>query len=552
MTRSDEDDDGRGGTSTVRARDDDDAEDDGFDAMSDARRRAVTMVASGGACARNDNGAATTMTTSEATMTPAAHRGRMTGDTEEDYASMRRALDALRERSNGTTTRKDAGAGAGAARENGETTVATTATIETVYEIVERFASRGAVTTAKFSKVGEHCLATGDRLGAVSVRRRASENMEAASMTVERAHEGEIVSLDWSLNGGRLSTAGKMGVLKTWNVTHTSKSTVQLTTQSEVKVGTELTCVAFHVAQDDIVFVGTTNRDLLVVDVQVGVVLDKFPMLWTPRCLESNTSGNVLFVGDEHGSINVLQCEVRVKKTLTMRSDLEFSAAVENPLQRVINQRSASETERMNCVVRANAEEAAAASQSLGSKFKSNFNSMMSKAKKAMPHMARVKVGYRLRLVKTIFDSPSPVQRLRYCPLVKGVDGPALVSFQESGEVFIRHANSLPFSDFSIFNRCKVRDWELLNGRGMVSFTYGQSFHAPLLSASNHTKSAIYLLPTISGAPIQVMQFTDDINASSEGARDVATVSTWSHDSTELVIAYTSGNVVLWREQTRQ
>ena len=547
MTRSDEDVD-------ARARDGD-ADDDAFDAMSDARRRAVTMVASGGAFAvsgdvdRNDNGATTTMTTSEATITPAAHRGRMTGDTDEDYASMRRALDALRERSNGTTTTttKDAGA----ARENGETTLATTATIETVYGIVERFASRGAVTTAKFSKVGEHCLATGDRLGAVSVRRRASENMEAASTTVGRAHEGEIVSLDWSLNGGRLSTAGKMGVLKTWNVTHTSKSTVQLTTQSEVKVGTELTCVAFHVAQDDIVFVGTTNRELLVVDVQVGVVLDKFPMLWTPRCLESNTSGNVLFVGDEHGSINVLQCEVRVKKTLTMRSDSEFSAAVENPLQRVINQRSASETERMNYVVRANAEEAAA-SQSLGSKFKSKFNSMMSKAKKAMPHMAQVKAGYRLRLVKAIFDAPSPVQRLRYCPLVKGVDGPALVSFQESGEVIIRHANSLPFSDFSIFTRCKVRDWELQNGRGMVSFTYGQSFHAPLLSASNHTKSAIYLLPTISGAPIQVMQFTDDINASSEGARDVATVSTWSHDSTELVIAYTSGNVVLWREQTRQ
>ena len=56
----------------------------------------------------------------------------------------------------------------------------------------------------------------------------------------------------------------------------------------------------------------------------------------------------------------------------------------------------------------------------------------------------------------------------------------------------------------------------------------------------------------IPGAPVQVMQLTDDINASSEGARDVATVSTWSHDSTELIIAYASGKVVLWRQKRRQ
>ena len=262
-----------------------DAVNDAFDAMSDARRRAVTMVASGGAVLapedfdRNETDATTTTTTTAATTaTPAAHRGRMTGETEEDYASMRRALDALRERSKETTTTTTTtrDASASAARVGGATR-ATRATIATAYEMVETFASRGAVTTAKFSKVGEHCLATGDRLGAVSVRRRASENVEEASATVERAHEGEVVGLDWSLNGGRLSTAGKMGVLKTWNVTHTSKSTVQLTKQSEVNAGTELTCVAFHVAQDDIVFVGTTNRELLVVDVQVGVVLDSCP-----------------------------------------------------------------------------------------------------------------------------------------------------------------------------------------------------------------------------------------------------------------------------------
>ena len=192
---------------------------DAFDAMSDARRRAVTMVASGGAVLapedfdRNETDATTTTTTTTAaTATPAAHRGRMTGETEEDYASMRRALDALRERSKETTTATTTtttatrDASASAARDGGATR-ATRATIATAYEMVETFASRGAVTTAKFSKVGEHCLATGDRLGAVSVRRRASENVEEASATVERAHEGggrgiRLESERWTLVDG--------------------------------------------------------------------------------------------------------------------------------------------------------------------------------------------------------------------------------------------------------------------------------------------------------------------------------------------------------------
>ena len=165
-----------------------DAVNDAFDAMSDARRRAVTMVASGGAVLapedfdRNETDATTTTTTTTATATPAAHRGRMTGETEEDYASMRRALDALRERSKETIAAAGGGgddderpASASAARDGGATR-ATRATIATAYEMVETFASRGAVTTAKFSKVGEHCLATGgDRLGAVSVRRDAGK-----------------------------------------------------------------------------------------------------------------------------------------------------------------------------------------------------------------------------------------------------------------------------------------------------------------------------------------------------------------------------------------
>ena len=81
-----------------------DAVNDAFDAMSDARRRAVTMVASGGGVlAPEDFDRNDATTTATATATPAAHRGRMTGETEEDYASMRRALDALRERSKETT-----------------------------------------------------------------------------------------------------------------------------------------------------------------------------------------------------------------------------------------------------------------------------------------------------------------------------------------------------------------------------------------------------------------------------------------------------------------
>jgi hypothetical protein len=44
------------------------------------------------------------------------------------------------------------------------------------------------------------------------------------------------------------------------------------------------------------------------------------------------------------------------------------------------------------------------------------------------------------------------------------------------------------------------------------------------------------------------LQFTDDVEENSEQAVDIATVSEWSHDSTELVIGYASGKLVVWRK----
>ena len=58
----------------------------------------------------------------------------------------------------------------------------------------------------------------------------------------------------------------------------------------------------------------------------------------------------------------------------------------------------------------------------------------------------------------------------------------------------------------------------------------------------------LYVMPTIPEAPIQALQFTDDVEENSEQAVDIATVSEWSHDSTELVIGYASGKLVVWRK----
>ena len=186
--------------------------------------------------------------------------------------------------------------------------------------------------------------------------------------------------MDWSLNGGRLVTVGKVGEVKTWNVTHTSKTTIQMTKQSAFKVHTELTCVLFHAAKDDLVFVGTKMREVLVVDVQVGVLLDKFTMNAVPLCMESNTSGCVLFVGDAEGNISVLTCDARMKKTLSLKS--EGDAAVENPLQRVINERSASQSERMSVVGHQQLpDEDGSDPSTVGSKLRSTLASMLSKAK---------------------------------------------------------------------------------------------------------------------------------------------------------------------------
>ena len=49
----------------------------------------------------------------------------------------------------------------------------------------------------------------------------------------------------------------------------------------------------------------------------------------------------------------------------------------------------------------------------------------------------------------------------------------------------------------------------------------------PLVSASRGNRTAIYLLPSTPGAPVQATQFTDDFETNSEESIDVATVSVW-------------------------
>ena len=555
-----------------RARDGDDG-DAALRAMGTQRARAVTLVARAraggggggggggrdysaarGRARRGGGGGGGEKSAREGAMTPAGYRATLRDEDGEDYASMRHALDALR-----NIDKVDASGGAdargasNAAREGWASARASAIAGDAdrgTYEVVETRRAGGAASSASFSKVGERSLAIGDRAGSILVRRCATDDMACASTSEVGAHDGEIVGMDWSLNGGRLVTVGKVGEVKTWNVTHTSKTTIQMTKQSAFKVHTELTCVLFHAAKDDLVFVGTKMREVLVVDVQVGVLLDKFTMNAVPLCMESNTSGCVLFVGDAEGNISVLTCDARMKKTLSLKS--EGDAAVENPLQRVINERSASQSERMSVVGHQQLPDEDGSDPSTGgSKLRSTLASMLSKAKTAVPvpRVAQVKTGYRLRAAKTISAEKSPIRAIRYCPFVTITGRAALLSFHECGIVRMYHANDLPYSSFNSFTHGQIHDWTTpARGSGAVSFAHGHSIDLPLLSASRANRTALYVMPTIPEAPIQALQFTDDVEENSEQAVDIATVSEWSHDSTELVIGYASGKLVVWRK----
>jgi hypothetical protein len=129
------------------------------------------------------------------------------------------------------------------------------------------------------------------------------------------------------------------------------------------------------------------------------------------------------------------------------------------------------------------------------------------------------------------------------------MNGAALLAFHDDGTVQMYHANGLTYTELSLslFTSGKIREWTTphRNG-GVASFSNVTSFDLPLFSASRVNRTAIYLLPTKPGAPMQVTQFTDNIEIESESGIDVATVSEWSHDGVEIAIGHSSGKVAIW------
>jgi cell wall assembly regulator SMI1 len=83
----------------------------------------------------------------------------------------------------------------------------------------------------------------------------------------------------------------------------------------------------------------------------------------------------------------------------------------------------------------------------------------------------------------------------------------------------------------------------------VICFAPGQMLELPLVSASRGNRTAIYLLPSTPGAPVQATQFTDDFETNSEESIDVATVSVWSHEGSHLAIGYSSGKISIWQRQ---
>lgn len=543
-------------TTTVCCSNDDADVDD----VDDVKRRTTEETVKG---MMNDGGTNEGTWERNALNTPAGFRANMEEYEEgESYASMRHALDALRGRGDRVEppdamseawllSRGGQGMGVGTHGDGfgGESVGKKGATVKYAAKEVVTVSGASAPSALRYSRMGARCLAIGQRSGGLSVVRQAGGDVEGAVASVVDAHDGEIVDCDWSLNGSRLTSASRTGSVKTWNVNHTSKSTMALVLQSEVKVHAELTCIMYHAAHDDIVFVGTRMREILTLDTMVGAVLHKLQVKGVPLSFDCNTSGNVVFVGDDEGKLNVLKCDPVIKKTFSLRARADSST--ENPLERVIQQRSASQTERMNAAGIATSEYAGAR-PSVKSGLRSKFQNMMQTAKRSMPRpqMAETKMGYQLKLLRSTQGSPSPTRCVRYCALVPQLGGAALLTFHDDGSLRMYHAEDVPYSDLRSFSEGRIRDWKVPNRNGGVaSFSQAHSFELPLFSASIVNRTAIYLLPTTPGAPVQATQFTDDFDASSESGIDVATVSQWSYDGCEIAIGHSSGKIARWTSE---
>jgi len=550
--------------------------------MPRSRARAAVLVASDRACQRlgdddddDDDDAGDARATERTSMgtideqreyeeggkyraSPSAWRARATeeGESEEEegYAATRATLDALRER-DGRAEPPDAMDFEwfqARARESDGGSFLESASRGT-YAEVETISGKGTPSAMGYSKVGAVSLAVGDISGNITVMRSANGDMEAAMAIVDKAHATRVTRVDWNLNGSRLISGSTNGIVKVWNVNHTSKSTLSITMQSTVDVVSEVMTVLFHPVQTDLAFIGLKSQQVLIMDSSIGQIIERVALKHIPTCLDSNTSGTVLFVGDSEGKINVLICEPRMRKTLSL-NNAEREAAVENPLQKVIEERSATHTERMDALgtLRSgNSDDSGDEDSPTSSSLRMRLKNMLVSAKNVVPRpqIGEVKSGYKLRVLSIVHGPKDPheVKRMRYCTYPESMGGAALLACYANGDIRVFHAEGTPFKEIQLFTTCRIAS-STQNGMGVISFAPGQMLELPLVSASHGgNRSAIYLLPSTPGAPAQVTQFTDNFDADSESAIDVAVVSVWSHEGSYLAIGYSSGKISIWR-----
>jgi WD40 repeat protein len=482
-------------------------------------------------------------------------------DVDEDgmspYSATRATLDALRVRGekaeppdamDGEWVRARTSVTDGGMCDGDDTSIAS-------YMEVEKMVGSGTPSALQYSKVGARNLATGDISGGIMVTRCASGDMEAASAYVKNAHLGRVTRVDWNLNGSLLISGSVTGQVKIWNVNHTSKSTISIALHSEVDVVSEVTTVMFHPVHIDLALVGLKSRQVIIIDASLGMVIERLTMKNVPLSFDLNTSGTIIFIGDDEGRINIANCEPRMKKTLSLKPERE--AAVENPLQRVIAERSASQTERMDAVGTLRGSDTSIMSNddmSSTSTLRSKFKSLLATAKNAVPRpqIGEIKMGYKLRALGAVGGPKEPCKLtcMRYCTYPDSVGGAALLAFYENGEIRIFRAEGTPFKELRLFTTCRIAS-SPQDGDGVIAFAPGQLLALPLVSASRGNRTAIYLLPATPGAPVQATQFTDDFDfeTNSEKAIDVAVVSVWSHEGSHLAIGYSSGKISIWQRQ---